>query len=50
MYVKEFEYRYNRRKRPDAIFGDLVAACKTHRDLRAFRNPFKRRLLMCRLS
>ena len=24
-YVKEFEYRYNRRKRPDAIFGDLVA-------------------------
>ena len=23
-YVKEFEYRYNRRKRPDAIFGDLV--------------------------
>ena len=25
-YVKEFEYRYNRRKRPDAIFGDLVAA------------------------
>ena len=25
-YVKEFEYRYNRRKRPAAIFGDLVAA------------------------
>ena len=25
-YVKEFEYRYNRRKRPDAIFSDLVAA------------------------
>ena len=25
-YVKEFEYRYNRRKRPDAIFGDLVAS------------------------
>lgn len=24
-YVKEFEYRYNRRKRPDAIFGELVA-------------------------
>ena len=24
-YVKEFEYRYNRRKRPEAIFGDLVA-------------------------
>ena len=24
-YVKEFEYRYNRRKRPAAIFGDLVA-------------------------
>ena len=24
-YVKEFEYRYNRRKQPDAIFGDLVA-------------------------
>ena len=24
-YVKEFEYRYNRRKRPNAIFGDLVA-------------------------
>ncbi len=24
-YVKEFEYRYNRRKRPDAMFGDLVA-------------------------
>ena len=24
-YVKEFEYRYNRRRRPDAIFGDLVA-------------------------
>ena len=24
-YVKEFEYRYNRRKRPDAIFDDLVA-------------------------
>ena len=24
-YVKEFEYRYNRRKRQDAIFGDLVA-------------------------
>ena len=24
-YVKEFEYRYNRRKRPGAIFGDLVA-------------------------
>ena len=23
-YVKEFEYRYNRRNRPDAIFGDLV--------------------------
>ena len=23
-YVKEFEYRYNRRKRPGAIFGDLV--------------------------
>ena len=25
-YVKEFEYRYNRRKRPDAIFGDLVGS------------------------
>ena len=25
-YVKEFEYRYNRRGRPDAIFGDLVAS------------------------
>ena len=25
-YVKEFEYRYNRRKRPSAIFGDLVAS------------------------
>ena len=25
-YVKEFEYRYIRRKRPDAIFGDLVAS------------------------
>ena len=25
-YVKEFEYRYNRRKQPDAIFGDLVAS------------------------
>ena len=25
-YVKEFEYRYNRRTRPDAIFGDLVAS------------------------
>ena len=24
-YAKEFEYRYNRRNRPDAIFGDLVA-------------------------
>ena len=24
-YVKEFEYRYNRRKRPASIFGDLVA-------------------------
>ncbi len=23
-YVKEFEYRYNRRKRPNAIFSDLV--------------------------
>ena len=25
-YVKEFEYRYNRRRRPAAIFGDLVAS------------------------
>ena len=25
-YVKEFECRYNRRKRPDAIFGDLVGS------------------------
>lgn len=25
-YVKEFEYRYNRRKRPGAMFSDLVAA------------------------
>lgn len=25
-YVKEFEYRYNRRKRPAAIFGDLVTS------------------------
>ena len=25
-YVKVFEYRYNRRKRPSAIFGDLVAS------------------------
>ena len=25
-YVKEFEYRYNRRKRPAAIFDDLVAS------------------------
>ena len=25
-YVKEFEYRYNRRKRPEAMFADLVAA------------------------
>ena len=24
-YVKEFEYRYNRRKQPERIFGDLVA-------------------------
>ena len=24
-YVKEFEYRYNRRKRPASIFADLVA-------------------------
>ena len=23
-YVKEFEYRYNRQKRPASIFGDLV--------------------------
>ncbi len=25
-YVKEFEYRYNRRKNPSLIFGDLVAS------------------------
>ena len=25
-YVKEFEYRYNRRKRPASMFSDLVAA------------------------
>ena len=25
-YVKEFEYRYNRRKRPASMFGDLVAS------------------------
>ena len=25
-YVKEFEYRYNRRGHPDAIFGDLVTS------------------------
>ncbi len=25
-YVKEFEYRYNRRKQPERIFGDLVAS------------------------
>ena len=25
-YVKEFEYRYNRRKRPERMFGDLVAS------------------------
>ena len=25
-YVKEFEYRYNRRKRPASIFGDLVTS------------------------
>ncbi len=25
-YVKEFEYPYNRRKRPAAMFSDLVAA------------------------
>jgi len=25
-YVKEFEYRYNRRKRPERLFGDLVAS------------------------
>ena len=25
-YVKEFEYRYNRRKRPEQMFGDLVAS------------------------
>ena len=25
-YVKEFEYRYNRRKEPSSIFGDLVAS------------------------
>ena len=25
-YVKEFEYRYNRRQRPSAMFGDLVAS------------------------
>ena len=25
-YVKEFEYRYNRRKRPERIFDDLVAS------------------------
>ena len=25
-YVKESEYRYNRRKRPDSIYGDLVAS------------------------
>ena len=25
-YVKEFEYRYNRRKRPASIFSDLVAS------------------------
>ena len=24
-YAKEFEYRWNRRRRPDAMFGDLVA-------------------------
>ena len=24
-YVKEFEFRYNRRKRPGTMFGDLVA-------------------------
>ena len=25
-YVKAFECRYNRRKRPNALFGDLVAS------------------------
>ena len=25
-YLREFEYRYNRRQRPDAIFGDLMAS------------------------
>ena len=25
-YAKEFEYRYNRRQRPSAMFGDLVAS------------------------
>lgn len=25
-YVKEFEYRYNRRQQPGVIFGDLVAS------------------------
>ena len=25
-YVKEFEYRYNRRNRPDSMFADLVAS------------------------
>ena len=25
-YVKEFEYRYNRRKRPERMFGDLVVS------------------------
>ena len=24
-YVKEFEFRYNRRKRPSTMFADLVA-------------------------
>jgi len=24
-YVKEFEFRYNRRKRPASMFGELVA-------------------------
>ena len=35
-YVKEFEFRYNRRKRPETMFADLVAKPVSRRKLDAY--------------
>ena len=49
-YAKEFEYRYNRRQRPEAIFDDLMAALSASRPGRLESGSIRCLVFSCAVS